>query len=152
MRRLVDSTQIIAELSRDTNGNTGAFALVAGSDLGGIGYTSMARGTASINVSQVASNFTYPAPDTAVLSAKHDISGSLSSMRRNGVVGIDGVGNKGAGNFGNYPLYIGRRGGVTFPFTGHIYGLIGIGKLTTEIETVAIEKELAKRTGVTLSV
>ena len=152
VRRLVDSTQIIAELSRDTNGNTGAFALVAGSDLGGIGYTSMARGTASINVSQVASNFTYPAPDTAVLSAKHDISGSLSSMRRNGVVGIDGVGNKGAGNFGNYPLYIGRRGGVTFPFTGHIYGLIGIGKLTTEIETVAIEKELAKRTGVTLSV
>ena len=37
-------------------------------------------------------------------------------------------------------------------FNGHIYGLIGIGKLTSDSETVAIEKELAKRTGVTLNV
>lgn len=58
----------------------------------------------------------------------------------------------GTGNFGNHPLYIGRRGGASLPFNGHIYSLIGVGRLTTDSETVSIEKELAKRTGVTLNV
>ncbi len=48
------------------------------------------------------------------------------------------------------PIYIGRRGGTTLPFNGHIYGLIGVGKLATESETTALERDLAKRTGVTL--
>lgn len=152
VRKLADSAQIIAELSASVSANIGAFALVAGSDLGGIGYTSGARGTNSSSSPQVARSFTYPAPDTAVLSAKHDISGNLSSMRRNGVVGIDGTGAKGTGNFGNYPIYIGRRGGITLPFNGHIYGLIGVGRLTTDAETTALEKFIAKNVGVTLSV
>ena len=124
---------------------------MSGTDGGGNGYTSMSRGLAGVDTGQSARNFTYPAPDVAVLSVKHDISGDLSSMRRNGVVGINGTNDKGTGNFGNYPLYIGRRGGTLYPFDGHIYSLISIGRLTTESETAAIEKELAKRTGVTLS-
>ena len=56
------------------------------------------------------------------------------------------------GNYGNYPLYIGRRAGYAYPFNGHIYSLIGIGRLTTDSETAALEKAIAKRTGVTLSV
>lgn len=56
------------------------------------------------------------------------------------------------GNFGNHPLYIGRRDGTSYPFNGHIYSLIGIGRLTTDTETTAIEKEFAKRVGVTLNV
>lgn len=152
VRKLSDATQIIAELSGDSNFNHGTFYFVAGSDVDVIGYTSMAVGASDQVVGKTALNFTYLAPDTAVLSAKHDISGDLSSMRRNGVKGVDGVGYKGAGNFGNYPLYIGRRGIGSLPFNGHIYGIIGIGKLTSDNETVAIEKELAKRTGVTLSV
>ena len=55
-----------------------------------------------------------------------------------------------AGNFGNYPLFIGRRNDATLAFNGHIYSLIGVGKLVSDDETVAIEKELAKRVGVTL--
>lgn len=148
VRKLVDSTQMIAELSVSVS--SGSFYLVAGSDGGGIGYTSMSRGTFSAGVGKSARIFTYSGADTAVLSVKHDISGGLSSMRRNGVVGIDGTEAKGTGNFGNYPLYIGRRGGTSLPFSGHIYGLIGIGKLTTGNETAAIEKELAKQVGVTL--
>lgn len=57
-----------------------------------------------------------------------------------------------ATNFNDAPIYIGRRGGTSLPFNGHIYGLIGIGKLASENETAAIEKELAKRLGVTLNV
>lgn len=39
-----------------------------------------------------------------------------------------------------------------FPLTGHIYNLIGISRLTTDAETLALEKAIAKRTGVTLNV
>ncbi|MDA1587804.1 hypothetical protein PDK27_29085, partial [Bacillus cereus group sp. TH230-1LC] len=103
-------------------------------------------------VGQTARNFTYPAPDVAVLSVKHSISGDLSSVRRNGVIRIDGIDDKGAGNFGNYPLFIGRRAGTSLPFNGHLYSLIGIGRLTSDSETIALEKAIAKNTGVTLNV
>ncbi|MBT0886278.1 MULTISPECIES: hypothetical protein [Acinetobacter] len=152
VRKLSDTAQIITELSETYNVNNGSFCFIAGNDVGGIGYISIGRGSATVDVSQFARSFTYIAPDTAVLSVKHDISNSLSSIRRNGVSGMDGLGYKGSGNFGNYPLYIGRRGGTSFPFNGHIYSLIGVGRLTTDAETAVIEKELAKRTGVTLSV
>lgn len=152
VRKLNDAAGMVAELSTDTNLNPSSFYIIAGNDVGEIGYTSFSKGMADGNLSQLARNFTYLAPDTAVLSAKHDISGDLSSMRRNGVVGIDGTGDKGSGNFGNYPLYIGRRGGASIPFNGHIYNLIGIGRLTTDSETVALEKSIAKNTGVTLNV
>lgn len=151
VRRLSDEGQIIAELSEISNFNNGAFYFAAGDD-GSVGYTSLGRGTAIANMSQIARSFTYLAPDTAVLSVKHDIAGNLSSIRRNGVSGVDGLGDKGSGNFGNYPLYVGRRGGATIPFYGHLYSLIGVGRLTTNDETVALEKLIAKNTGVTLSV
>ena len=151
VRRLSDNGQIIAELSEISNYNDGAFYLAAGDD-GGIGYSSLGRGSALIDVGQVARSFTYLAPDTAVLSAKHDISNDLSSIRRNGVIGIDGVGDKGVGNFRNYPLFIGGRGGASLPLNGHLYSLIGIARLTTDSETITLEKAIAKRTGVTLNV
>ena len=150
--KLADAGQIIAELSPNTTVNAGSFYLVSGTDGGGNGYSSMARGSFSASGNMAALNFTYPAPDVAVLSVKHDISGDLSSVRRNGVIGINGLADKGTGNFGNYPLFIGRRAGTDFPFTGHLYGLIGIGKLVSDNETLAIEKEIAKRLGVTLNV
>ena len=136
--KLVDSVQIIAELSTYSQANAGSFYLMSGTNLGGNGYMSMSRGSLSASSLKTARNFTYPALDVAVLSVKHDISGNLSSMRRNGVIGIEGPENKGTGNFGNYPLYIGRRAGTSLPFNGHIYGLIGVGKLTTDSETLAI--------------
>ena len=149
---LADTTQVIAELSEVANSNDGSFYCVAGLVGGGNGYISLSRGSRYASENQSARNFTYLAPDDAVLSVKHDISGDLSSMRRNGVIGTDGLGDKGAGNFGNYPLFIGRRGGTLLPFNGHIYSLICIGKLTSDKETVDIEKELAKRLGVTINV
>lgn len=149
--KLADSGQIIAELSPSSAANAGSFYLMSGTNLGGNGYMSMSRGSLSSNADRTARNFTYPAPDVAVLSIKHDISGDLSSMRRNGIVGIDGLLDKGTGNFGNYPLFIGRRGGTALPFNGHIYSLIGIGKLASDSETIALEKAIAKNTGVTLN-
>lgn len=101
---------------------------------------------------------TFNAPITNVLSCSFDnsLEGALNTVKPR----IDGstpslsvmFDTSTTSNYGNYPLYIGRRGGTTLPFNGHIYSLIGVGKLVSDTETVAIEKELAKRTGVTLNV
>ena len=149
--KAVDSIKIITEFSASVNSNAGSFQLITVSNPEN-GYASLSRGTASASSVAKAISSTYPAPDGAVLSAKHNISTDLSSISRNGVVSTDGSKDQGSGNFGNYPLYIGKRGGTSLAFYGHIYSLIGVGKLTTDSETAAIEKELAKRTGVTLNV
>ena len=147
---LRNTESIIIEFSANTKTNNGAFNLSTGPYGGAIRYTSLSRGSSTIAANQGALVGTTPPPNTSVLSAKHDISGDLSTIRANAVKGMDGVADKGTGNFGNYPLYIGRRGNTTFPFNGHIYSLIGVGKLVSDNETIAIEKELAKRLGVTL--
>ena len=149
VRKLSDAaTGIVCELSTSVS-NVGTFNLKAphgaatnfGSESGGsIPYAALC----------VASG--YASPIAKVLAVTNNISGKQSIFRVNSVQAASSVANQGVGNYGNYPLYIGRRGGASFPFNGHIYSLIGVGRLTTNDETTAIEKELAKRTGVTLSV
>ena len=53
-------------------------------------------------------------------------------------------------NYGTYPLYIGRRGGTTLPFTGRIYSLITRGALTSSPQLEQTEQWVATKTGVTL--
>ncbi|WP_444668333.1 phage head spike fiber domain-containing protein [Cereibacter changlensis] len=151
VRKLSDAALgTIAELSADATigANTGAFYLLSGTALSGtvIGYTSIGRGTAAATASQVARALS-PAPDTAVLSTTHDIAANLSKIRRNSADGIEASGNKGAGNFGAYPLYIGRRGGTTLPFLGNIYGLIVAGKLPSAAEITNTETFLNTKMG-----
>ena len=99
----------------------------------------------------------YAAPNSAILSLKIDLSKEISTdqlkVRINATdkTYSSGTSAKG-GNFANTPVYIGRRSGTLYPFNGHIYGLIGVGKLASDTEIAAIEKELAKRVGVTLNV
>lgn len=150
VRNLSDVAGMICELSNTIASNAGSFTLVSGTNAGGTGYNSSSRGSAAAAGSLAAKAFTYTSPESAVLSASHSISGSLSRICRNGVYGVDGVGNKGTGNFGNYPLYIGRRGGTSIPFNGHLYSLIGVARLSTDTETTAVEKAIAKNVGVTL--
>ena len=124
VRKLSDANSaIVVELSTDVSGSNGTFYLAAPENFA-IYYASLSRGNFPIGASQRADISTGAAPDTAVVSATHDISGNLSTMRRNTIAGINGTGFKGTGNFLAYPLYIGRRGGTTLPFSGNIYGLI----------------------------
>ena len=104
-----------------------------------------------------AKNSTATAPHSAVLSAKlwqsaPSISSSIQLKVNNILAPVFGGGATLPGNFGNLPMCIGRRGGAALAFNGHIYSLIGIGRLTTDSETIALEKFIAKNTGVTLSV
>lgn len=152
LRKMSDSSYgVVCELSSSWVKNLRSFVVAAPAGSNFPLYGVAARLSYPFNSGQQATSTAhFPAPISNVITAKHStrtelwINGALNSTT------VDG--EKGTGNYGNYPLYIGRREGITFPFKGHLYGLIGIGRLTTGDETTAIETELAERVGVTLSV
>jgi hypothetical protein len=150
VRKLSDSTNgILLELSASITTNSGTFCVFAPRFTGGAGnFGLISKGTVLTEVSTPA----ILAPVSAVISVKSSILASVLSMRVNGALSASSNNSQGTGNYGNYPLYIGRRGGTLLPFNGHIYGLIGVGKLASDTETATIEKEIAKRVGVTLNV
>lgn len=99
----------------------------------------------------------FPALDLAVLTSQFDLTGGIGANqvilppRRNGVTIPTGAGGtSGGGNFGNYPLFIGRRGDSTAPFTGNIYGLIIRGVLTDAAGVAGSESFMGSKTGVPL--
>jgi hypothetical protein len=152
VRRLSDAApSVLVELSASI-ANVGTFNIQAPRT--GNSYGVGVRGS-TLNAVDYS---TYTAPISNVISLKLTTSATNylgAIMGRFDGVNTAGSANSSAasiGNYGNYPLYIGRRGGTYLPFNGHLYSLIGIGKLTSDSETLAIEKELAKRIGVTLSV
>ena len=148
VRKLSDAaTAILAELSSDTNLNNGAFYIAAPiSASPTISFASKGTLNARTDISG------YAAPTSIVTTMQGQISTDRNIVRVNGLQKGSTSNDQGTGNYGNYPLYIGRRGGTQLPFNGHIYGLIGIGRLTTDSETIALEKAIAKNTGVTLNV
>jgi hypothetical protein len=149
VRKLTAQDSVVAETSTSFSSNNGAFILSSGTSVGN--YFGL-RGSAA-----AAYNSIFTAPQTSVQSVVFDIAGAVISAeiepRINGAVptlAVASAGPAGTGNFGNYPLYIGRRGGTTLPFNGHIYGLIVRGAATTDAKITQTEKWLAKKTGVAL--
>ena len=153
VRKNVDSpVGMIAELSTNASlaGAVGSFFFVAGTDAGGV-YSSLSRGSAAAAAGQTTYTTAGAAPDAAVLTVTHDIAGDLSTIRRNGATGTNGTADKGTGNFGNYPLFIGRRNNATLPFNGKDYGIIVVGKAASAGEITDTETWLAAKTsGVTI--
>jgi hypothetical protein len=143
---------ILFELSVDVNSINGSFAhaindAVAGRESFGARRTTQARGY----------QYTSPSNTTRVSTGQIDTAQSTLaaqlSMRINGVVKARVAGASTAlegGNFGNHPLYIGRRGGTTLPFNGRIYGLIVCGAQTDSQHITNVERLLAHKSGVTL--
>jgi hypothetical protein len=152
VRKLSDALayQIITELSARTDDNNGSFALL-GPDVAEPNYLSALRGTQLTKQTLK----TYAAPISSVISLAMDISQATSATelknRVNGVVPasvvVGGSANAGTGNFGNYPLYIGRRGGTTLPFNGHLYSLIVRGAQSTDSQIVNAENYVNSKTG-----
>lgn len=145
LKRDVDASGIVAELSTSSLSKDGAFYLVAGADVGFIGYTSLGRGTATSSINQ---NATMNAGQSnSIVSATHDIAGDLSRILVNGVAGNSATGDKGAGNFGNYPLYLFRRGEGSFPFNGRMYGFVIAPSLLSTANLTRLETYMNRKTG-----
>ena len=111
-------TAILVEMSATAASNAGSF-YVAAPESSSVRYSTAGRGNFGITAAVRADFATTPSnSDTAVITVTHDISGDLSTIQRNGVAGVNATGDKGLGNFGNYPIYFYRRGGTTLPLNG----------------------------------
>jgi hypothetical protein len=148
VRKLSDAaTGMLVELSASVASNTGAFNITAPNSTG---YGFELRGSA-LSTYYVPTGFA--APHTAVLSGLFDIAGASRAgeviPRINTVVsqsGGGGAADTGTGNFGNYPLYIGRRGGSSLPFNDRLYSLIVRGALSTAAQIADTETWVNNRT------
>ena len=120
VRKLSDAAAgMVCELST-TSTNNGSFYLAA-PVTANANYGFHSKGT---NPQPAQTGNSFASPHTSVTTGIGDISGDISSIRVNGTTITTSKLDQGTGNYGNYPLYIGRRGGTSLPFNGRIYQLI----------------------------
>lgn len=110
---------IIAEHSTSLDSNNGSWTLT---DRNAALYAAQSKGTSPSGI--VYSSGTYTPQITSLLTMTTDIAGDVARIRVNGTGDAVATADQGTGNYLAYPLYIGRRGGTTLPFNGHLYGLI----------------------------
>ena len=120
VRKLSDAAAgIVCELSANLNASNGSFYLAAPASPNPH-FNFSSKGATQVTVTANP----FAAPITSVLNAVGDISGDISRIRVNGAQAASSASDQGTGNFGNYPLYIGRRNNASLPFNGRIYQLI----------------------------
>jgi hypothetical protein len=127
-------SRIVFELGTDTSVNNGAFYITAPSVSSDHSFG--LRGTSAITgyVANVD-------PSDDILTAQLNIGAATKELelipRLNGVtksgasITWSGAANAGTGNFGNYALYIGARGGTSLFFKGKFYGIVVRGATST---------------------
>ena len=153
VRKLSDAAvAIVAEIGG--GGAIGSFAFAAPFTVAS-NYGSLLTGNVSGSPSTVSlTATTFAAPLTNVVTLLLDISqptrATESLMRVNGAtptLAYSGAASAGTGNFGNHPLYIGRRGGSSLPLNGQMYSMIIVGKAVTAGELSSTETYVNQKTG-----
>jgi hypothetical protein len=137
VRKLSDATTMaIAETSNDPAANDGTFSIYYSgiSTVGGYGCSSKGTITAIAPITGL-----YPSPITNVLTGIGNISGDSAILRVNAIQAAISTTDQGTGNYGNYPLYLFRRGGTTLPFNGRFYGMTIVNKLLSTTELAQLE-------------
>ena len=143
IRKLSDSARgMVVELSVTSASNNGTFGMTA-PNAASATYAFESKGTSLTD----AVGTPFAAPITSVLSGLAGISTDSNILRVNGVQADSDTGDQGTGNYGNYPLYIGRRGGSSLPFNGQLYSLIIVGKAVTATELANTETWINGQTG-----
>ena len=135
----VAANAMLLELSDISNANDGAFKLLVPETYGDPNVSSSSRGTSANASDQGVFSTTISTASPLVISTAHDISGDRTTLSVNGVAYSPAIGDKGAGSFGNYPLYIGARAGTFLYFNGRLYGLTVRGAQSTLSQIEATE-------------
>jgi hypothetical protein len=133
---------LLIELSATSTTNPGTIAVFAPNDLAAK-YQFRSAGTAIANAAEGVST----TPSTNVLTGLGNISGDLATLRLNGAQVAQSTADQGTGNYGNYPLYIGRRGGSSLPFNGQLYSMVIVGKAVNSVELTVTEAYVNQQTG-----
>lgn len=144
VRKLSDAAQgEIVELSASTVANNGTFDLFSSTPANT--YSFRSRGTAAPSATSPAA---YTSPISNVLTGIGDISGDRVTLRVNGTQVAQSVVDQGTGNYLAYPVYFGRRGGVTLPFNGYVFREIGRFGPNLDAATIAnVENWVNQNTG-----
>jgi hypothetical protein len=108
------------EFSANYSANNGTFAMFTPStqSIGEVLFA--AKGTAT----QFPAQTGQPVAVAQVWGGIADIAAGMTILRINGVAVQTRSAPLGTGNFGSFPLYIGRRAGTSLPFNGVIYRLV----------------------------
>lgn len=125
-----------------SGGANGSFAMEAPDNNGAITFAFRSIGT-SAAVTSFAAN---AAPITRIVTGLGNIAAPSSIIRLDGVQVNQNTNTQGTGNYGNYPLYIGRRWNTSLPFNGRDYGIIVVGKTASASEIYSTESYLAANT------
>ena len=145
VRKLSDAAiAVLYELSSNFGANDGTFCMFAPNPAAGnYGFRSRGTLTGAVGITSGVS-----APVTNSLTGLANIAATEMTIRNNGVV-IEATtsANQGTGNYGNYPLYIGRRGGSSLPFNGQLYSMVIVGKAVTASELTNTENFVNRKTG-----
>jgi hypothetical protein len=143
VRKLSDVARgMIVELSATSASNNGSFGMTA-PNAASATYAFESKGTALTDA--VGTPFT--APLTSVLTGVASIASDVNILRVNSTQADSDTGDQGTGNYGNYPLYIGSRGGTSLPFNGNLYSLIVRGAQSSEYQIAATENYVNGKTG-----
>lgn len=137
------SLAMLAETSTNSGGNNGAFGFRAPYNAATADYGLLSNGTAAAGATATS----FVAPITNVVTGIANIAGPAVTLRVNATQVANVTTSQGTGNYGNYPLYIGRRGNASFPFNGRMYQLIVCGKTLTSAELASTEAFVNTRTG-----
>ena len=134
-------------VEQDANNTGGYFVLAASSSEGYYVQSGNAYNRSGIQTTGGAS---APRSDVVVVSLDHSKADSTAlrySIESTELISTHVVfeGSAAPGNFGNTPLFIGRRGGSALPFNGRLYGLIICGALTPDKEVKAIKREIIRQ-------
>lgn len=150
VRKLSDvNIAILAELSATTNANDGTFFFSTPISAGNPNYSFRSKGT----VMQTAqyTDAAVAAPSSNVLVGLGDIAGDICRLRVDGGQVAENTGDQGSGNFGHYPLYIGRREGASLPYSGFLPQLVIRGGAWPDAAELAqLEAYLASKSGINL--
>lgn len=150
VKKLGTAASIIMELGANSNSTNGSFGLFT--DTVANSYVLRKRGVGTPSPFADAISTQLPAPHTAVISSRVDFSKIDSEIKVNGNYSTSQADSGVSPSITNAPLNIGRRNGSSLPLYGHIYGMIIVNRLVSDIEIEQVEKELIRQTGVTFNV
>jgi hypothetical protein len=138
VRKLSDAADGMVYQMGDASAlQSGTFELTAPGSSTVTKFQFLSRGT--VNAIPFTTSTTYNAPYTGVIAGLGDISGDAATLRINGAQIAQILTDQGTGNYGNYPLYIGRRAGTSFPYNGRLYSLIIRGAQSTTAQITSTE-------------
>ena len=140
VRKLSTSVGVVVELSAIYSSYNGTFYIAAPNS--SLDFGAGSKGTIAAGSGTVAFN----PPTTKTLQMLSDIPAPLLAMYVNNSSVFSLNSTQGSGNYGNYPLYFGMRGGASFPFNGQEYQMIIVGKTLTAAQITSTETFVNNRT------